>query len=317
MRKEMDKTERVLSIYSKLLNGHILYKSQIAQEYGVNERTIHRDIEAIRQYMANQTVNTGCIKTLIYDRTVDGYRFKESNDHGFSNGEVLAISKILLESRAFTKKRMEGILQRLLACCVPKEKRKNISDLLKNETYHYIELQHHSDDINKLWNIGKAIREHNYISISYQRIKDKQIIQRKIKPVSIMFSEFYFYVIAFIEGKSQENLDFLKDSYPTIYRLDRIKEYELLSEKFRVPYVNRFEEGEFRKRVQFMFGGKLRRVTFTYMGESIEAVLDRLPTAQIKSEKDGVYIVTAEVFGKGIEMWLKSQGEMIKNLEIR
>ena len=53
------------------------------------------------------------------------------------------------------------------------------------------------------------------------------------------------------------------------------------------------------------------------MGESIEAVLDRLPTAQIKSEKDGVYIVTAEVFGKGIEMWLKSQGEMIKNLEIR
>ena len=73
----MDKTERVLSIYFKLLNGHILYKSQAAQEYGVNERTIHRDIEAIRQYLANQTVNTGCIKTLNYDRTVDGYRFRE------------------------------------------------------------------------------------------------------------------------------------------------------------------------------------------------------------------------------------------------
>ena len=63
-----------------------------------------------------------------------------------------------------------------------------------------------------------------------------------------------------------------------------------------------------------MYGGKLRRIRFKYSGCSIEAVLDKLPTAKILSEEDGVYVVSAEVFGDGIDMWLRSQGENIKVL---
>ena len=85
----------------------------------------------------------------------------------------------------------------------------------------------------------------------------------------------------------------------------------MLDRHFSVPYAQRFSEGEFRKRVQFMYGGKLQTVRFTYSGPSVEAVLDRLPTAEIVSEQDGVYEIKAEVFGKGIEMWLKGQGEYI------
>ena len=60
-----------------------------------------------------------------------------------------------------------------------------------------------------------------------------------------------------------------------------------------------------------MYGGKIQRVKFLYKGESIESVLDRLPTAKILDENDGIYTVSAEVFGKGIEMWLRSQGDNI------
>ena len=35
------------------------------------------------------------------------------------NSEVLAVCKILLESRAFTKKEMKEILDKLISCCVP------------------------------------------------------------------------------------------------------------------------------------------------------------------------------------------------------
>ena len=66
-----------------------------------------------------------------------------------------------------------------------------------------------------------------------------------------------------------------------------------------------------------MYGGKLQKVRFTYSGNSVEAVLDRLPTASIESEVDGVYTISAEVFGKGIEMWLKSQGDMVQIIEMR
>ncbi len=65
-----------------------------------------------------------------------------------------------------------------------------------------------------------------------------------------------------------------------------------------------------------MYGGKLRKVRFQYSGESVEAVLDRLPTARVLGEEEGVYLVEAEVFGKGIDMWVRSQGELITDYEI-
>jgi len=97
------------------------------------------------------------------------------------------------------------------------------------------------------------------------------------------------------------------DLFPTIYRIDRIHNFTVLDEHFRVPYSERFEEGEFRKRVQFMYGGKLERIKFRYTGPSLEAVLDRLPTAKVLSQDGEGWIVSAEVFGKGIDMWLRSQ----------
>ena len=61
-----------------------------------------------------------------------------------------------------------------------------------------------------------------------------------------------------------------------------------------------------------MLGGKLQKVKFVYSGIDIDAILDKLPTAKILSEEDGKYVVEAEVFGKGIDMWLRSQGEDVK-----
>ena len=148
------------------------------------------------------------------------------------------------------------------------------------------------------------------------RTKDKKIVRRKLKPVAILFSEYYFYLTAFIDDKEvQENFDVLNDAFPTIYRLDRIKNLKLLDEKFHIPYSSRFEEGEFRKRIQFMYGGKLQKVKFEYSGTDVDAVLDRLPTARIIREEDGRYVIEAEVFGKGIEMWLRSQGEYVKIID--
>lgn len=87
-----------------------------------------------------------------------------------------------------------------------------------------------------------------------------------------------------------------------------------MEERFHIPYSNRFEEGEFRKREQFMYGGKLQKVKFRYSGSDIDAILDRLPTAKILSEENGVYTVSAETFCKGIDMWIRSQGGYIKIL---
>lgn len=310
-----DKINRILGIYEALSQGKVLNKSAEATRYNVNERSIQRDIDDIRDYLENVTGETGYTNSIVYDRTKKGYRLEHVYEEKLSNPEILAICKILLESRAFRKEDIERILDKLIANCIPPESQKVISDLIRNETFHYIEPRHHVDYIDTMWDIGKAILENKYIEIKYQGIQGTTVKTRKLKPLAIMFSDFYFYLTAFIgDGKVRENFNVIDDAFPTIYRIDRIQDYKILDEKYFIPYANRFEEGEFRKRIQFMYGGKLRKVRFKYTGYSVEAVLDRLPTAKIEREEDGGYIISAEVFGDGIDMWLRSQGQNIQIL---
>lgn len=313
-----NKIERVLGIYTKLINGAVVNKATEAVNYGVNERSIQRDIDDIRNYMDLQGAEDGIINSVIYDRQAKGYRLEQMYKLKFTNPEILAICKILLDSRAFTKQEMDTMLQKLIDSCVPEENQKLVKELILNEQFHYIEPRHGSVFIDKMWEIGEAIKQKNYIEIAYRRLKDKEIVLRKVKPVAIMFSEMYFYMAAFIEdNQTKEDFDVKGDPYPTIYRIDRIKKLEILKEHFAVPYTDRFEEGEFRKRIQFMYGGKLRKFKFKYSGLSVEAVLDKLPTARIISEENGIYTITAEVFGDGIDMWIRSQGELISDIEYK
>ena len=307
-----DKIERVLGIYTKLMNGYLVSKAEEAVNYGVNERSIQRDIDDIRNYLEADAERVGCINSVIYDRIGKGYRLEQIYKMKFSNSEVLALCKILLDSRAFTKKEMTDMLDKLISCCVPKANQQLVNDLISNEAFHYVEPKHKTKFIDTMWDIGQTIRGCNYIEIDYMRMKDKAVVKRKLKPVAIMFSEYYFYLTAFIDDEDvRKDFDVINDSFPTIYRIDRIKNLRVLDEKFHIPYSSRFEEGEFRKRIQFMYGGKLQKVKFQYSGTDIDAVLDRLPTAQILAEENGVYTVSAEVFGKGIDMWLKSQNKNI------
>ena len=48
-----DKVSRVLALYSQLLGGRTIQKAAAAQQYGVNERSIQRDIEDIRAFCRN------------------------------------------------------------------------------------------------------------------------------------------------------------------------------------------------------------------------------------------------------------------------
>lgn len=308
-----DRIQRVLGIYKKLVSGEIVNKVEEANNYGVNERSIQRDIDDIRSFMESEVGRTGIINNVIYDRAKKGFRLEQQNPTELTNGQMLAICKILLDSRALLKTDMIEILNKLIENCVTKNNQKEILDLIKNERFHYIEPRHKVSFLDTMWDIGQAIRKSQYIHIKYEKAGTKEIVERKLKPVAIMFSEYYFYVTAFISDEEiKKDFEVLNDSFPTIYRIDRIRELKILDEKFFIPYRSRFEEGEFRKRVQFMYGGKLRNVKFKYTGDDIDAILDRLPTAQILEEGKGYYIVKAEVFGKGIDMWLRSQGDKVE-----
>lgn len=70
------KIDRVLGIYSKLMGGALVNKAEEAQNYGVNERTIQRDIDDIRNHLETCAETTGVINTIIYDRMEKVYHFQ-------------------------------------------------------------------------------------------------------------------------------------------------------------------------------------------------------------------------------------------------
>lgn len=315
MKKE-SKNYRILNIYIRLCEGRILNKKEEAERFGVDERSIQRDIDDIRAFLNDRYVtDRGDTRTIAYDRAKRGFVMRGAEASAMTNSEILAVSKILLESRAFTKKELKAILDKLVEGCVPLKNMKLVSELIANEKYHYVELNHKEYIQDKLWDIGSDIQERNLVEIRYARANaPRESIKRVIEPVAILFSEYYFYLNAFIVEKEKSGRYTHKYSYPAIFRIDRIKDYKYMGEKFKVSYANRFEEGEFRKRIQFMYAGKLMRIRLKYYGDNPEPILDRLPTARVVEEYEHESVIEAEVYGKGCVMWMLSQGSNVELL---
>ncbi|MBF0991932.1 MAG: WYL domain-containing protein, partial [Fusobacterium sp.] len=308
------KDMRLLKLYNRLLKNDDIDVEEYAKENGVSTRTVERDIKCIKDFLAD---NEDKSRELIRIKRKKKYQLSYSEDSvNLTKSEILAISKILLASRAFLKDEISLIIDKIVKQCGSGQDLDLIQELLKNEKFHYIELQHKKSFINCIWDLGQAIKDRKKVEIAYKKM-DGNMVKRVIDPVGLMFSEYYFYLLAHIENIDKEKYFCNKDDlYPTIYRLDRIEDFQVLNEKYTPTlYKNRFQEGLFRKQVQFMTGGKLRKLKFIYRGSSIEALLDKIPTAKAKEIGKNIYEIKAEVFGNGIDRWILSQGDAIKIIE--
>lgn len=304
--KKKEQVHRILQLYERFRKGVVVNKARTALELNVDERTIQRDIESIRNHL--QEVHNG--QTITYNRRDNGY-ILIGDKEGLSSRELLTITKILLESRALNRDEMKKTMDALLAQST-KDDRKFIQLIVGNEFHHYRPLQHNQPLLEKLWKIAESIRSKKMIEIVYERM-DQQQNQRIVKPVSIMFSEYYFYLIAFMKESEHQS--------PVIFRLDRIRELKQLDERFSFAEKDRFEEGLLRQRIQFMYSGKLDRLQFIFRGVTIDPILDRFPNGRIIETLEDGWKIEAEVFGSaGCIMWLLSQGkkvEVIKPVDLR
>lgn len=304
------KQHRLLSLQQDLLAGRVINKKECAARFGVTEKSIQRDLDDLKAFFAEGRDG----REVLYDSHVRGYRLARQQSSTLTNSEVLAVCKILLESRSMVKEEMFPILDKLIRGCTPAEQLQQVEALIQNERFHYVEPHHGRRFIESLWQLGTAVKEQRVLHIHYRKM-DGTISDRQVEPVGLLFSEYYFYLAAFIRGiDKQEHFANPQDKSPTIYRIDRITQFQVTDEHFRVPYKDRFQEGEMRKRIQFMYGGKLEKVRFVYTGPNLEAVLDRLPTGKVVgSDGRGYPIAEAEVFsGNGLDMWLKSQGDWVE-----
>lgn len=111
------KIDRVLGLYSKFMQGSLVNKAEETLNYGVNERTIQRDIDDIRNHLETTVVDTGVLNSIIYDREKRAYRLEQIYQMKLINGEILSTCKILLDSRLLPKEDMGLFLKSDFLLC--------------------------------------------------------------------------------------------------------------------------------------------------------------------------------------------------------
>lgn len=302
MEKEI-KLDRVMELFFRAMKGESLSVQQLAFEYNVSTRSITRDINSLKAFLADHADILGYAE-LEYSSTNHCYSLKM--DHFLSNKELLAITKVLIGSRAFSSEELLGIIQKLKMNTTSADRIK-LEQLICKEIYQYDEVGSDCHGvIDNLWKVTDCIENRNVITITYYKM-NRDLVKRKIKPVSIMFSEYYFYLIGYRYETDVSNT-------PIHFRVDRIVDIIVHREKYVRLKEQNIDEGMLRRKSQFMWPGPTRKIRFEFSGPSVQAILDRIPTAKVTDRQADKSIIEAEVFGSGIKMFLLSQGAWVKVL---
>ena len=152
---------------------YVSFDTQSDESTGLTPSTPKQMVFA--EYLKTELESLG-----LEDITLDehGYLLHTKEAPTFTDSEVLAVCKILLESRAFRKDELEPMLKKLINNGVPREKQNAIKELISNELFHYIEPQHRQRLVEKLWDLGMAVKEQRMMKISYQK-QNGAIVDRK------------------------------------------------------------------------------------------------------------------------------------------
>ena len=295
-----NRKERTLEIFFRGLRGENISISKFADEYSVSEKNISRSISELKNFLAEHRDLVGNAE-LRYSYQDKCYHL--IIDDFLNSKELYALVEVMIGARAFSKMELLELVEKLKRFTTTLDRHK-MQELIRREMYHYPEVKHDCDSvIESLWQIVDCIVKDCEISIDYYRM-DRIRVNRRIRPASIMFTDHYFYLIAF---KTDSNID-----TPYYFRVDRIIHITKHRKGDGGPKYPEFDEGMLRRRSLFMFPGKLQTIRFEYRGPSVQAVLDKLPTSKVIERKiGGAYLMEAEVYGDGIKMWLLSQGSWI------
>lgn len=300
---ENTKQDRLLEIFFRSLRGENLFVQKLADEYRISTKSISRDINDLKAFLTEHRELVGNTE-LQYSNQEKCYQLYM--DEFLTNKELFALIEVIIGVRAFSKEELLILTDKLKKFTTAEDKPK-LNELIRKELYHYSEIKHDCESVQEtLWKLVNCITDKKEITIEYYRVDRVQKTHR-IRPASIMFADHYFYLIAFKTDKDPDK--------PLYFRVDRIKYITEHRKKMIADEAYEFDEGLLQERSLFMWPGKLRRIRFEFTGPSVQAVLDKLPTANIIERSGDKYIVEAEVYGDGIKMWLLSQGSWVKVIE--
>lgn len=292
----MNSSERILTMLLRLQSGAKLTKSTLSSEFEVTSKTIQRDLATIKYVLQEHDFTESEIG---YDPNLKSYFL--SKNSSITKKDVLILSKILLENRAFNKNELNDLIHNLLNLLSPKDQ-KEVKTIINSEQLNYEGLSDSKDRIPMIWTISEAIFKEQMLDIEYSSTSNKKT-HHILFPVSLFYDAHYFYLVA----HSQQYKDY------RTFRIDRIKELRPSSHPCPdISYGRKYRDGDVRNLKVDAFEGKKIRFIFSFIGNP-EIVYDQFPRAIQKStdENSSVFEVSTQNT-PGLKRWILARGTEIE-----
>lgn len=299
----MDKVSRILRLFHSLIQGQKLNKADFAKSNNISERSVDRDIEDIRYYLSEIHSNA----EVLFNKSENAYYLSGWSNYKFSSIEVITILKVLIGSKVLRKDEMQGIMRSVRMMLDPTARRETVNSVY-SEVDNYISPVHGKAILKMLEDLNRVISKRLKIDLHYIKGNGEQVTKR-VLPLIFIFSDFYFYLIAFIDGAGYK--------YPAFFRVDRIESFNVTDEQYSEELYKTYNAGKMRNCLQFMYAGELLNVKGRCKNQAAEAFKDRLPNHWLIKDEGEYKVYGARVFGEGFVKWALSQGCNMEILEPR
>ena len=212
----MSKYDRMLYILNLLRSRRNLNAAMLAQECGVTERSIYRDIASLSE------VNV----PIYYDR---GYKFASNNflpPLNFTIEEYLTLKTALESSPLYKsgpgKKHIKTLKSKIEACLTPNVKRDRVmtpstTSVEIRNTFYPANFEKYSPLIER------AITDSRVLIMTYDSIKSGPA-DREVDPYFLVFRERAFYFVGYCHSRNDMRT----------FRLDRIKFLNISDKNFKI-----------------------------------------------------------------------------------
>lgn len=271
--------ENALNTFMSINNSNVQGRSELADKFGVSERTISSYVKYLRENL-NVDIIWNDKKYIIEDQGI----FKEIiNNNKLEAMDIWFILIILLRSQYILPTKVKIIEKELLKYVSGKEK-EEMEKLFSFEKTNFNEEYYHEDILK---NIYKAFVNKKKIKLMYRGYSE-EIRQYIIEPQNITFDNGRVYLIALNENREDRT-----------YRLDRIKSIEILDED---KEDSTFSLSEYLSKSWNMFGGteKEIRIIVKFNKEAAKIIKEKVGVNKRIIREDNDY-VTYEFIAYGID----------------
>jgi len=290
----MNSNRNITEMLVKMLEGDKITMEEAKSAYNLSEKSIQRYLADIRDVLNEHNIDAH----FVHDFKNHNYYITKDTDIPFN--EIIAISKILIGTRAFGKHELNQLTNHLYGHLSIDEKsiatKMNISTISK-----YIPIKSKYDLLPRISQLSNYIDSRTTVSFEYTNSSQK-IVRGVALPISMYFDTFYFYVLMYDET--------LHNTHP--YRIDRFTKIKKnTATKIKIPRELKKDEGSELNNTYLLNDGKHINFELYYSGNA-QNILDQFPQSKVKKTLDNGSLIEGNAYAQGLLLWIMGQGSRVR-----